>query len=160
MAILTLSGRAGIAASLMERSIHLAWGSGAPEWDAAPVPESIEAGALVNEIGRRAAVSVRYCVADEAGDIVTPTGRYSESLAPTNNLYMRFNFDFTDAPTATIREAAVYVGTVVKDGLPEGQRYFAPAEIADPGLLLAIEHFPKFERSGAVRQSFEFVITI
>lgn len=159
MAILTNSGRIAMAMSVMSQPLHLAWGGGDPAWDTTPQPESITATALVNEVGRRAAAYVQFCQPDVAGEIIVPTGRFSQTDQPTKHLYMRFAFDFTDAPAATIRELAVFVGTQVIGGLPPGQMYFTPAQLADPGTLLVIEHIQKFVRSAAVRQTFEFVVT-
>lgn len=159
MAILTNSGRVAMAKSVKAQPIHLAWGSGSAAWDTTPVPESITSSALLAEIGRRSATYVQYCEPDEAGAIIVPTGRFTETATPTKHLYMRFAFDFTDAPTSTIRELAVFVGTQVVAGLPPGQMYFIPAEVTDPGVLLVIEHIQKFERSASVRQTFEFVVT-
>ena len=158
MAILTTSGRTAIAESVAARPIHLAWGSGLEAWDTVPVPESVSDAALANEIGRRAASRVRYCVPDVNGEIVVPTGRFTESVTPTNHIYLRFNFDFFDAPAAVIRETAVFIGTETLPGLPVGQMYFEPDDLVSTGMLLVIERFPKFERSASVRQSFEFVV--
>lgn len=159
MAILTNSGRVAMAQSVKAQAIHLAWGSGSAAWDTTPVPESIESSALLAEIGRRKASYVAYCAPSETGEIIVPTGRFTESQTPTKHLYMRFAFDFTDAPTSTIRELAVMVGSVTNPALPAGQMYFAPAEVTSPGTLLVIEHIQKFERSASVRQTFEFVVT-
>lgn len=143
----------------MVRPIHLGWGSGDPAWDTTPVPESISDSALVNEVGRRRVSVVRFCEPDANGEIVVPTGRFKESETPTKHLYMRFNFDFFDAPTASIREVAVFIGTETDPELPPGQMYFEPADIVDTGTLLVIERTDKFDRSASVRQSFEFVVT-
>lgn len=159
MAILTNSGRVAMAESVMVRPIHLAWGSGDPDWDTTPVPENIGDYALVNEVGRRLVSVVRYCTPDANGEIVVPTGRFSESAVPTKHLYMRFNFDFFDAPTASIREVGVFIGTQTDPDLPPGQMYFEPTDIVSPGTLLVIERTDKFDRSASVRQSFEFVVT-
>lgn len=159
MAILTNSGRVAMAQSVKAQAIHLAWGSGSAAWDTTPVPESITATALLAEIGRRAATYVQYCEPDADGSIIVPTGSFSETATPTKHLYMRFAFDFTDAPTSTIRELAVFVGTLTNPALPPGQMYFEPAQVTDPGTLLVIEHIQKFERSASVRQTFEFVVT-
>lgn len=159
MAILTNSGRVVMAESVKARPIHLAWGSGNASWDTTPVPETTGETALVNEIGRRLATSVRYCEPDEMGEIVVPTGRFREVLTPTRHLFMKFNFDFADAPTASIREVAVFVGTATNSALPPGQMYFEPGDVTDDGTLLVIERTPKFDRSPSVRQSFEFVVT-
>lgn len=160
MAILTNSGRIAMAESVKARPIHLAWGSGDAAWDVTPVPEGVDNVALVAEVGRRIATSVRYCVPDVAGEIVVPTGRFRETVEKQRHLYMKFNFDFTDAETATIRELAVFVGTTTDPDLPSGQMYFEPADIVDPGVLLVIERITKFTRSPSVRQAFEFVVTI
>ena len=159
MAILTNSGRIAMAMSIKDQLIHLAWGSGSAGWDTVPVPESLDATELLNEVGRRKATYVNYCEPDEDGEIVVPTGQFTESIDPTNHLYMRFGFDYTDAPVAAIRELAVMVGSITDPGLPGGQMYFEPADIDDPGMLLVIEHITKFDRSPSVRQTFEFVVT-
>ena len=160
MAILTISGRTALAEALSNEILHLAWGTGNADWDDTPVLESIDDTALVNEVGRRSATLVNYCVPDEAGDIIVPTGRFQSQAEPSNNLYLRFNFDFSDASNSIIREAAIFSRTQVVSGLPGGQFYFTPDQIADPGILVALERFPAIIRSGAVRQSFEFVLTL
>lgn len=148
-----------MAESIMARPIHLAWGGGDAAWDTDPVPETVNDEALVDEIGRRLVSQARYCSPDETGEIIVPTGRFTESSTPTRHIYLRFNFDFDDAPAATIREVAVFVGTQADAGLPPGQMYFEPENVVDPGTLLVIERMQKFDRSPSVRQSFEFVIT-
>lgn len=159
MAVLTNSGRIAAAESVMARPIHMAWGSGNPDWDLNPVPETVDDASLVDEIGRRAASVVSYCIPDLNGEIITPTGRFAASAEPTKNVYLRFNFDFNDAPSATIREIAVFVGTETQAGLPPGQMYFEPSQITDPGTLLVIERIAKIDRSASLKQSFEFVVT-
>ncbi|MCL2344811.1 MAG: hypothetical protein FWC58_03030, partial [Desulfobulbus sp.] len=164
---LTLSGRAAIAAAVATRPLHLAWGTGDPAWDGAPLPESTLATGLFNEIGRRALTLWQFVLPDDNGaitinDVDDPTiiQSFAPSPVPTNHLYLLFNFDFLDAPAATIREIGVFMGTVVDPGLPPGQKYFTPGELSDPGILLAIEHLPFFNRQPSVRQTFEQVITI
>lgn len=148
-----------MAISVKAQPIHLAWGAGSSAWDTTPEPESIDAAALLAEVGRRKATYVNYCTPDPDGVIIVPTGNFTESATPTKHLYMRFGFDFTDAPNATIRELAVFVGTQTDPELPPGQMYFEPANVDDPGTLLVIEHIQKFDRSASVRQTFEFVVT-
>lgn len=173
MAILTNSGRAAAAMAVKAQPIHMAWGSGNPDWDLPPStpspdpgapegdstpPESVEATALLNELGRRRATQVLFCVPDQQGELVVPTGRFTASATPTKYLYMRFAFDFTDAQASTIRELAICIGTVAKATVPAGQDYLIPSDLQDPGLLLALENIPKLVRSASVRQQFEFVI--
>lgn len=171
MAILTASGRTAIAASIAAQPIHFAWGSGSPSWDVTHVAEDVNATGLVTEIGRRLVTSVQYVNPDNSGSIVVPvfndasgnsiSKSFSLSTVPTPNLYMRFNFDFTDAPIATIREVAIFVGTIVATGLPVGQLYFTPDQLVSHGTLLALENLiENIQRSPNSRQSFEFVLTI
>lgn len=173
MAILTASGRTAIARAIAAQPLHFAWGTGDPAWDTDGVPpEQIAASELLHELGRRTATSVQFVVPDDEGDVIVPVfndpasggnirRRFAVSAEPTNNLFMRFNFDFEDAPASIIRELAVYVGSVPIEGLPAGQRYFTPAELADKGTLLALENLrERIIRSPNARQSFEFVLTI
>ena len=171
VAILTTSGRTAIAESIAAQPIHFAWGSGDPGWDAAHVSEDVNASGLVSELGRRIATSIQYVNPDVAGDIIVPvfndsqgnsiSKQFSLSLTPTPNLYMRFNFDFTDASAAIIRELAIFVGTVTNPSLPIGQKYFVAADLVSPGTLLALENLlESIQRSPNSRQSFEFVLTI
>jgi hypothetical protein len=171
VAILTSSGRAAIAQSIAAQPIHFAWGSGDSTWDTTPQPENADATGLTNELGRRTATSVQFVTPSDTGDIIVPvfndsdgntvSKRFALSGDPTPHLYMRFNFDFTDAPASVIREIAIFVSTVVQQGLPAGQMYFTLEELSDPGNLLAIEHLSdSILRSPNSRQSFEFVFTV
>uniref|UniRef100_UPI003340BBBC hypothetical protein n=1 Tax=Wolbachia endosymbiont (group B) of Pilophorus perplexus TaxID=3066160 RepID=UPI003340BBBC len=226
MSILTQSGRAAIAASIKEQSIHLAWGTGDSSWESShkvektfvkgeikfdhqpikdvklftgqttyqpsidytvngstgvikltenssiPVsdkvtvqytestpPEPINSIKLLNELGRRTADEVLFCTGDENGELLTPTGRFRSSNVPTNNLYLKFTFDFTDAANQVIRELGVMVGTKIKEGLPEGQRYFEPKDVENPGILLVLEYTVPLIRTAATRETFSFVVT-
>lgn len=159
MAILTISGRTAVAQALANQPLHFAWGIGKQSWDTTPEPETIGLSALEMEIGRRTVDDVGFCVADPAGEIIVPKGRFRRVATPTNNLLIRVNFSFDDA-IAVIREVGVYVGTELKPGLPPGQRYFRPADIVSPGTLLAIERTTQMHLGGALRPSFEFVQTI
>jgi hypothetical protein len=159
MAILTQSGRAAIAASIKAQPIHLAWGIGDISWQTAKPAEIISSTSLLNEVGRRTADEVLFCVGNENGDLVTPTGKFSTSPTPTNNLYMRFAFDFNDAAAQVIRELAVFIGTKIIEDLPNGQRYFEPKQIKNTGTLLVLEHINPLTRTPATRETFSFVIT-
>ncbi|WP_264377109.1 hypothetical protein [Wolbachia endosymbiont (group B) of Ochlodes sylvanus] len=122
-------------------------------------PEPINATKLINEVGRRTADEVLFCTADENGELLTPSGRFRPSNVPTNNLYLKFTFDFTDAANQVIRELGVMVGTKVKEGLPIGQRYFEPKDVENPGILLVLEHTVPLIRTAATRETFSFVVT-
>lgn len=158
MAILTDSGRAAAAAAINAQPLHMAWGSGDPLWDDTPFPEPADATELVNEVGRRRVTQAMFCLPDEQGGLIVPTGRFTASSVPTKYLYLRFAFDFTDAEASTIREIAIFSGTTAVPGVPEGQDYLVPSDIADPGLMVVLERIPALVRSASVRQQFEFVI--
>lgn len=158
MAILTDSGRTAVALSIKNQPIHLAWGSGSSGWDTTPVPESITDTALVAEIGRKIITVSNYVTPDVAGAIVVPTGRFSVSATPTRYLYCRFDYDYGDSSSATIRELGVFVGCTTNPALPGGQTYFAPSDIVSPGTMLVSERIPVFSRSPTSRPTFEFVI--
>ncbi|WP_288075262.1 hypothetical protein [Pseudomonas sp.] len=158
MAILTDSGRAAVATAIKAQAIHLAWGSGSVDWDVTPATEDVGTSSLLAEVGRRKATQVLYCTPDPLGEIVVTEGRFSISETPTKYLYVRFAFDFTDAQDATIRELAVFVGTVAKATTPVGQDYLLPEDVEDPGQMLVLEYIQKLQRSPQIRQQFEFVI--
>ncbi|MFW9605930.1 MAG: hypothetical protein ACMV0I_05180 [Pseudomonas sp.] len=171
MAILTNSGRTAIAMAIAAQPIHYAWGVGLPSWATNRPAESLAAESLVAEVGRRIATDVQYVWPSDDGDIVVPLfndadgnsvpRRFMLSQTPTQHLYMRFNFDYSDAPASTIREVAIFVGTTIKSSVPVGQKYFVPADISSPGTMLALENLSEvIVRSPNSRQSFEFVLTI
>ena len=165
MAILTKSGRSAIAQSIKNQQIHLAWGEGSELWEKtdesieSPLSEDILSTGLVKETGRRLADEVLFVEGDDDGELVTPTGRFRAIDHPTNNLYLRFTFDFGDASNKTIRELGVFIGTKTKPELPTGQRYFELNDITDSGILLLLERTVPLIRTPATRESFSFVIT-
>lgn len=159
MPTLTKSGRVVIAESIAERPIFFAWGAGDGAWTTTPLPEDIDATALMAEIGRRAADQISYVVPDAGGSIALPSGVFSPSVTPTRHLYVRTKFNSGDAPSSIIRELGVFVGTELQPGLPPGQTYFLPGDVAAPGRLLHIEHFQPIYRSASIEESFEVIIT-
>lgn len=175
LATLTHTGRAAIALALSKRPLHLAWGSGDPSWDApdTQLPSLVTATALRNELGRRTPNRIGFVQPDEAGDIIIPISAGAEGAVqearyrlvtdgtPTPFLYMQTNYNYADASNAVIREMGVFMDTEFVPDLPPGQRYFTPAEIANPGLLLAAQIIlPPINRSPSVRQTVEFVLPI
>lgn len=159
MATLVTSGRTAIAASVKDRDIYMGWGSGNPSWDSVLIAETPSKDALLAPVGYRKLTESAFCLPDEEGGIVVPTGRFAISATPTNHLYLRFTFDFDDSPSAAIRETAVFVDTEVVSGLPLGQMYFAPGQVTDPGTMLLAENIAKINRTPATRETFEFVVT-
>jgi len=159
MAILPKSGRAAIAKAIKTQSIHLAWGLGDSAWTTPP-DENAEATGLIAEVGRRALTESAFVVPDEAGNIVIDgAGTFSRTTEETNQIFLSFKFDATDAPTAVIREIGVFIGTVIASGLPAGQKYFSTSEIVDPGTLLQLENKVPVYRAANTRESFSILIT-
>jgi acyl-coenzyme A thioesterase PaaI-like protein len=227
---MTRSGRAALAAAVMQQPLHLAWGSGSTEWEeAAPdyvgafsaadvlqlphayikdvvvttsddattyivssdytvdattgcilrvvtgaipslgtvkvaysrdtPPNDVTQEAMLNELGRRIVDEVAFVVADEEGAIVAPTGRFTLCAYPTNHLFVRVRFDFADAATSILREQGLFVGTVIKSGVPDGQKYFEPGDVTDPGILLIAQNTVPIIRQPSTRETFEFVVT-
>lgn len=122
-------------------------------------PESIGQTALLREVGRRVVDEVHFVAADPEGEIVVPTGRYRISSNPTNHMFVRVRFDFEDASTSTIREQGLFVGTQTDPALPLGQKFFIPAQITDPGILLVLQNSVPIVRQPSTRETFEFVVT-
>ena len=156
-----------------QQPLHIALAQGLPEWEdtEAPLPDTVTMTALTNEMGRRVPNIVGFVVPDEAGGIVISEGldangevrttRYRMVSEPTPYLYMQVAYDLTDAPSGTIRQMGIFVGSTVREGLPPGQRFFTPDEIDDPGLLLAVEILqPAIPRNPQVRQAVEFVLPV
>ncbi|CAM3966793.1 hypothetical protein [Pseudoalteromonas byunsanensis] len=159
MAILTRAGRIELANAIKQKSIYLAWGQGAIEWDTQLPSEPSTSTELTSVLGYREATRVLYCEADEQGEIQVPNGRYKVVNHPTPHLYCQFNYDFNDGLSKSIRELGLMVGTVPKAGTPSGQLYFQPEDIEQQGTLLLLEHRPAIYRDQGVRESFEFVIS-
>lgn len=157
MPIITQSGRIAVAEAVAARPLHLAWGTGDDAWTTPP-PESTGSTSLINEVGRRLVTNVGFAVPDVDGGIITTTGVFSVSLVPTKFLYIKTDFDFTDAPSDVIREIGLFTGSTVIAGLPAGQRYFLPAELDSVGRLLHLQHLVPIYRSIAIRENFEVVI--
>jgi hypothetical protein len=160
MSIFVQGAATAVAQALKAAGVWVAWGNGDSAWDAVPVAEPIGATALVAERGRRRASVIDYVVPDVAGTIVLPQGTFSISPTPTNQLYVRCNFNATEEVGQAIREAAVFIGTTLVGGLPVGQDYFVPANIATPGTMLILERFAKITRTSSFSVSLEFVLTL
>ncbi|MDR0772776.1 MAG: hypothetical protein LBE46_00320 [Wolbachia pipientis] len=144
---------------LLENSSIVADDTVAIEYTQNAPPEPITSTKLLKEVGRRVVDEILFCVGDEDGELITPTGRFKLSNVPTNNLYLKVTFDFTDAANQVIRELGVMVGTRVKEELPPGQRYFEPQDIVDFGILLVLEYTVPLIRTFATRETFSFVVT-
>lgn len=174
LATVTYTGRAAIALAISRNPLYVAWGTGLPEWDEMKdedLPSVVDWKNLQTEIGYRIASTVGFVEPDDQGGLVVPVGRksddtieearYRQVLEATPYLYIRVNYDFGDASNSVIREAGIYMDTKVKEGLPQGQMYFTPAEIESPGMLLCAQIMrPVITRSPAQRQSLDFVLPI
>lgn len=153
-----VDGRIAMCELIAAQPIYLALGTGDPAWDDTPEPEPVDATALVAEVGRRIATEVGFVLPDTNGSIETPQGNYTLSDTPTRYLYVRTVFAFEEAADAHVREIGMFVGSVPVEGLPAGQRYFTPDQIAQPGRLLILDRSQNFEGNGAVRPAFEYIM--
>lgn len=173
LATLTKSGRAAIAKAIAARALHLAWGSGDPDWDASDIslPLLVDSTALVCELGRRTPTVIGFVTPDADGDIVIPQAagadvsiqdaRYRRVDQPTPYLYLRVDFAYEEASNAVIREMGVFMDSAFAPDLPPGQRYFTPVQVRDPGLLLAAQIVrPAINRNPSIRQTVEFVLPV
>ena len=87
--------------------------------------------------------------------------RYRLATESTPYLYVQTAYAYSDASNAIIREMGLFMDTEFVEGLPEGQRYFVPDDLKNPGLLLAAQIIlPRINRSPSVRQTVEFVLPI
>jgi hypothetical protein len=157
--ILTISARVALATYVKARTAHLAWGAGDVAWGSNPPAPAPSATALVAEIARRKATLVDYCAPDASGDISVPEGKFAVSATPTRNLYFKFHFEFDEGIGATIRETAIFLDTVMAAGVPVGQFYLTPAQVAQPGYMLLHERRAPIVRQSTTRELFEFVVT-
>ncbi len=163
MAALQDQGRIELAELFKNRPLHLAWGRGLPTWDITPIVEPITATELVDEIGRRIASQKQFVIPETdpnaANTIKVPGGDlYRIVNYPTRWVLIEFVFDYTDGAGESIRELGVFAGTQVIAGLPVGQRYFTPGQIAEPGRLYMLDHIPRLIRSGATEQVYRYVL--
>jgi len=159
-AIFTDSSGPAAALAFQLAGLQIAWGNGDPAWDADPVPPPAEATALVAEIGRRRASVALFCTPDPGGELVVNDGRYTQSATPTNNLYVAASFDNADGVGEEIREAAVYIGTTIKNTVPVEQSYYAPNDIQSQGQMLLIDRFTKYDKTVDFRVEIAFVLTL
>lgn len=160
MSIFVQGAATAIAQAVKASGVWVAWGNGDPAWDTLPEAEPVSAVSLVAELGRRRASLIDYVAPDSGGDIILPQGTFTVSPTPTNQLYVRCNFASTEEVGQAIREAAVFVGTTLVNGLPVGQDYFVPANLDDHGTMLILERFAKITRTSSFSVSLEFVLTL
>lgn len=159
--IFVTAGRTAAATALYDETWHLAWGNGDEAWDTTPVAEPIAATALVSEVGRKVCTQIAYCTPDDEGEIeLSETDKFSIVESPTRYLYLRFQFSPTDGVSEVLRERGLFMGTEVVGGLPEGQTYFEPSDISDPGQLVLLTRFNRFTRSVDVQERFEYVLEL
>ena len=165
-AILTNTGKQELANVFRSFEYWLAWGSGDPSWDSTMQAESPLDTALVNEIGRRKAVITEYCTPDNTNGTIeivngSTTQRFSPSATPTYHIHIRFEFQLTDSPEATIRECGVFAHTVLKDDVPDPDGYVTPEYIEDIGSLIMEERLrPAVVLQDSTKRAFDFVISI
>lgn len=171
LATLTQSGRAAMIAALAEKTLHFAWGTGDPAWDADSTlfPPLYAATELTAEVGRRLVQIKNFCEPNPEGDITLPEGfdkdkpllsRYQSVTYPTPHLYVRVTFDYGEAWQHCIREVGLFAGGETDPALPPGQLYFEPHQVANRGLLVAARHEEPTQRDPARKDTYEFVLSL
>ena len=155
-------GRTAFAVGFVNEDLHLAWGEGDPDWDdpvaypaGAPMP-AVGDTALEDEVGRRVVTQAAYVTPEVTGELEFPDANFSLSLVPTRRIYIRTAFLKTEAPTATIREVGLFMGTQTLSV----DDYLEPGDITDPGRLVVLYRFSGIPRSSDRREVFEFIITV
>lgn len=117
--------------------------------------------ALAAEIGRHTVTDCYFLTPDAGGTIQAKSGaRFNQTSTPTRYLRISATFELDDAPTSTIKEVAIFLGTVVVGGLPAGTRYFTTDQLSDAGQAVVIENIDPITRNAATSQGFATVITL
>jgi hypothetical protein len=114
---------------------------------------------LLNEVGRRAALTVGYANADPNGVIVANGSTWTYTTTPSANLYLQFKFDPTDGVGSIISQVGLVIGTVAATGVPNGTQYLTPSNIANAGQLYMIDNLEPFSRFAGKREIFEYIIS-
>ncbi|WP_240939316.1 hypothetical protein [Diaphorobacter sp. HDW4A] len=117
----------------------------------------------MDEIGRRLATEVAYVVpaTEIDGDIELPGKIFYKRVAePSQFLFVRATFGFDDAVGESVREMGVFFGTQIAAGVPAGQRYLSPDQIADAGEIWSMEFRARMVRDGGTKGNEEIVIPL
>lgn len=157
-AVFTTDGRIVLATATKALTAHLAWGTGNPAWGDNPPTPPVNTTALVAEVGRRQATLVEFCVPDPNGAISVTEGRFAVTSTPSPLIYLKFHFEFEEAVGSTIREMAIFIGTVAASGVPPGQFYLTPSQVANPGRTLLAERRAPIVRENTTRELLEYVV--
>ena len=163
MATLTDSGRAALASSLLDEDLFVGLGAGLEIWDN---PETFEAETravsdITNALCFIKINDKQFVKESETGSIILPQGRFEISHSPTPNLYLKAALNFTEMPTATIREVAVFKDTELAESVLPGQTFYTTADVTNNGQLIFIDRqTTPINRSAGRRETFEFVITL
>ncbi len=162
MQVLQNDGRIVLAKALAAMPAHIAWGRGDGVWTNPPATPANRS-ALVDEICRRQVVGIAYAApatqADYDVEIKGPI-YYKRSAEPTPYLLLTVTFGFDDAAGETVRECAVFFGTVAAPGVPAGKRLLLPAEIDDPGAMYSLDWRAPVARGGTTKATEEIVIPL
>lgn len=132
----------------------------AGSYKVAPPPEPVTATGLINEIGRRTVDLVQFAYPSDSGTIQTPNNNFAVSAIQTDTLAISVAFAFSDAPDASIAEIGIFSTPTFIAGLPPGQRYFAPAQMTDPGTLVSLEYSMPVSRAPNTRPYYMHLLTL
>lgn len=115
--------------------------------------------APLNELGRRVATDRSFVIRDDNGPIIAEGTRWSRVSYPTENLFLQFAFEGSEAINSSIYQTMLFIGTVAADGVPPGKQYLLPSEVKDKGTPYMVENHQPFPRNSGKREIFEYVIT-
>ena len=115
---------------------------------------------LDDEIGRKAASSVSYVVADAGGTIITDGGTWSLSGTKTNHVVVQATFPVGEATGEDIMEFGVFIDVEKEVGVPGGQTYLEPADVADGGVMVLKQKAQAIDKDTVGELSRSFVLTL
>ena len=102
----------------------------------------------------------RYAIATDARDLDTLVSLFVDDVnvgrLGTGRDALRASFD---QALRGIGRSFLFVGTQTDPVLPIGQKFFIPAQITDPGILLVLQNSVPIVRQPSTRETFEFVVT-
>lgn len=120
---------------------------------AVPVPELSET-ALIDEVGRGRITNIDFVsplgetTDPDASILAVGNQTYAFSDTPTRMLLVRARLSPGDAVGKDISEIGLFSGCEVAAELPQGQLFYDPDQVVNPGTLLVLERLRPVTRDG------------
>lgn len=139
------------------------------ETDTPPI-ESADTTELLDELGKATESYKSYVYPVDIPDIELATkgveydiewngNFWKYSTTPTRFLYLMFKIESDIIPIEIIRQIAIYQNPVIKAGVPDGTKFYTPADLDDPGTIIMYENVKPITRTSNTREIFDFVLT-